>query len=180
MAAQWLSQPPPIFPPSLWPWYLPTPFVSLPHHFLSIGTASKTLDSWEARAQLVPNTQALEERWLVGSASWHWAQGTPCPCLIVLSSGLGEGHSPSLPSFYSFIYPSIHLSVPPAKHSIPPICTNVHTHFVYDFHPSIHPLVHSVLRLSIQLSISPSIETSHHPLYAHIKIWCTISIHPSI
>lgn len=50
-----------------------------------------------------PHTEALEERWLICSASQPYAQETLCACLITLCPGLDGGHCPSPPSFLLFI-----------------------------------------------------------------------------
>ena len=143
--------------PSLWPSYLTNPFVSLLHQFLSIGPASKTLDPRQGGAQLEPAPpQALEERWLICSASQPSAQETLCPCLITLWPGLDGGHRPSLSSFLLFTRPHIHPLFSPSINTHYASHVHKHTHTLHKS-SSIRPLVHPII------SSHPTVHWFIHP-----------------
>lgn len=177
---QWQSQPLPILPPSLWPQYLPTPFVSLLYQFLSIGTARETDPRLRgrknsARAQY---TEALKEASCRSEATLEsqvacllcksvLQTGNLCPYLITLWHGLDGGHFSSLPSFLLAIHQMTDLWICHIHPSIsihPSFSASILIFYISHMHKctfcvhflSSHPLVYPIFNLSIHLSISSS------------------------
>lgn len=112
----------------------------------------------EGRAQLGPNTEALEGRWLIYFASQPCTQGAPCPASSRSGRHSRPGPLPSPPSVHpsmhpSTLYPSIQTFFTSQMHK--------HTHtFCVQFpyiHPSIHPLVHTIHPTVYQFTL-----ISHH------------------
>ena len=156
----------PSHPPSLWPWYLPTPFVSLLHQFLSIGPASKTLDPWQGRAQLEP---PLHRLWRKGGLSALQASLLRRKLSLPHHSLAWVRWRPlSFPLFLPSIHPSTHPSTLQSlyQHTLYLPCAQTYTNIIHpsissSSHQSSHPTVHWFIHPNISKSLMSSESVSY-------------------